>query len=130
MNRGATYETKRHRTGMQDVETWLGNSLAVILAGLGVVSGVIGMFVAFGYTDVDAVNEFNYGIIWMIGGLILAICANVFRREHHIHEFDDDAFAGGGYRSTTTTTPRSSYDEPATRTTENASRGYEERTRR
>ncbi len=130
MSRSATYETKRHRTNMQDLETWLGNSLAAILAGLAVVSGVIGMFVAFGYTDVEQVNEFDYGIIWMVGGLILGLCANVFRREHHIHEFDDEMLSGGGFRSTTTSAPRSNYDEPVSRTTETAGRGYDDRTRR
>ena len=127
MSRSATYETKRHRTNMQDVETWLGNSLAVILAGLAVVSGVIGMFVAFGYTDVAQANEFDYGIIWMIGGLILGLCANVFRREHHIHEFDDDVFLS---RGTTATMPRDTYDAPVSRTTETASRKYDDPIRR
>jgi uncharacterized membrane protein HdeD (DUF308 family) len=78
-----TYRTQS--TGVfADLETWLGNTFAVILAGLGVASGVVGLLVAFGYIDTTINDPFENGIIWMIGGVILAISATVFRREHHI----------------------------------------------
>jgi hypothetical protein len=73
----------RGRT-VKDIDTWAGNSLAVILAGLAVAAGVIGMLVAFGQINDDAERPFEDGMIWMVGGIILAIAANVFRREHHV----------------------------------------------
>jgi hypothetical protein len=73
---------------VKDLDTWAGNSLATILAGLAVAAGVIGMLVAFGQIREDNVNPFEDGLIWMIGGIILAISANVFRREHHVVDAD------------------------------------------
>jgi hypothetical protein len=72
----------------KDLDTWLGNSLATILAGLAVAAGVIGLLVAFGYINDDAATPFEDGLVWMIGGIILAISANVFRREHHVVDAD------------------------------------------
>jgi hypothetical protein len=89
MNRTETYASTgeqhkdRGRT-VKDLDTWAGNSLATILAGLAVAAGVIGMLVAFGQIREDNTNPFEDGLIWMIGGVILAISANVFRREHHV----------------------------------------------
>jgi hypothetical protein len=77
-----------HRTA-KDVETWLGNSLATILAALAVGAGVVGMLMVFEYINEDSTNPFQDGLAWMIGGLILAICANVFRREHHVVDSPD-----------------------------------------
>jgi hypothetical protein len=77
-----------HRTA-KDLETWLGNSLATILAGLAVAAGVVGMLMAFGYINEDSTNPFQDGMVWMVGGLILAISANVFRREHHVVDYDE-----------------------------------------
>ena len=84
---GSTSEM-RSTHGAKDIETWLGNSLATVLAGLAIASGVIGLLVAFGYIN-DSVDAFDNGMVWMFGGLILGICANVFRREHHIADFDE-----------------------------------------
>lgn len=86
--------TQYRNEGMQrssvmagDLETWLGNSLATILAGLGIAGGVIGWFVAMGYiTHAATLTDFEGGIVWMVGGIILVVAANVFRREHHIVE--------------------------------------------
>jgi hypothetical protein len=72
----------------KDLDTWLGNSLATILAGLAVAAGVIGLLVAFGYINDDAATPFEDGLVWMISGIILAIAANVFRREHHVVDAD------------------------------------------
>jgi hypothetical protein len=72
----------------KDLDTWLGNSLATILAGLAVAAGVIGLLVAFGYINDDAATPFEDGLVWMIAGIILAIAANVFRREHHVVDAD------------------------------------------
>jgi hypothetical protein len=69
----------------KDVETWLANSLATVLAGIGIAGGVIGWFVAMGYVDhANTLTDFDAGMVWMVGGLILAVAANVFRREHHV----------------------------------------------
>jgi hypothetical protein len=90
MQQSETYRTQKSTSMVSDVETWLGNGLAVILAGLGVGSGVIGLLVAFDYIGTTVNDPFENGIVWMVGGLILAISATVFRREHHIV---DDAHA-------------------------------------
>ena len=85
MTRAANYRRDRSGTMAKDVETWLANSLATVLAGLGIAGAVIGWFVAMGYVDhANTLTDFDAGIIWMIGGAILAIAANVFRREHHV----------------------------------------------
>src|SRR5438045_1495876 len=91
MSRAGMYETRgvRRATTAKDIETWLGNSLATILAGVGVASGVIGLLVAFDYIGTSTNDPFQNGMVWMVGGLILAICGNVFRREHHIQTFDE-----------------------------------------
>ena len=95
------YEGRDRGRTMKDLDIWLGNSLATILAGLAVASGVIGLLVAFGYLNDDAATPFEDGIIWMLGGLILGICANVFRREHHVVDVNGGALraaAGGSGR--------------------------------
>jgi hypothetical protein len=73
---------------MKDLDTWAGNSLATILAGLAIAAGVIGLLVAFGQINEDATNSFQDGMVWMVAGLILGITANVFRREHHVVDAD------------------------------------------
>ena len=78
--------TATHHAG--DVEAWIANSLATILAGIAVAAGVIGLFVAFGYFS-SSTNHFDDGMVWMVGGLILGLCANVFRREHHVTDNSD-----------------------------------------
>src|SRR6185437_5525747 len=94
MQRTQQYETTRHSGMASDVETWLANSLALILSALAIAGGVIGWFVAMGYiATASGLTDFEGGMTWMVGGIILAISANVFRREHHISEpetrFDD-----------------------------------------
>jgi len=95
MNRTETYSgftAKDRSRAVKDLDIWVANSLATILAGLGIASGIIGLLVAFGYINGDAVNSFQDGMVWMVGGLILTIAANVFRREHHL--IDSDSLAG------------------------------------
>jgi hypothetical protein len=75
----------------RDIDTWAGNGLATILAGLAVAAGVIGLLVAFGQINEDATNSFQDGLVWMISGIILGITANVFRREHHVVDPSDVA---------------------------------------
>jgi uncharacterized protein YrrD len=82
MQRTQTYSAPRERSA-SDASTWLSNGLATLLAALAVVSGVIGMLVAFSEVG-DSAEPFRDGIMWLLGGVILAIAANVFRREHHI----------------------------------------------
>ncbi len=72
---------------ISDVETWLANSLATLLAGAAIAAGVIGLLVAFGYVNgANSINHFNDGMIWLVMGLVLGLGANVFRREHHVVE--------------------------------------------
>jgi hypothetical protein len=94
MQRTQHYETTRHTGMASDVETWLANSLAMLLSALAIAGGVIGWFVAMGYiATASGLTDFEGGMTWMVGSIILGICANVFRREHHISEpeeaFDD-----------------------------------------
>lgn len=90
MNRTEYRETHTPGTRMlKDLDTWVGNSLALILSGLAVASGVIGMLVAFSYIREDNINPFEDGIVWLVSGLILAITANAFRREHHVVDPDE-----------------------------------------
>ena len=84
MQRTQTYPTKGDSRSATDAETAVGNLLAIVLAGLGVASGVIGLLVAFGYIDTTVNTPFENGITWMVGGVILAISATIFRREHRI----------------------------------------------
>jgi hypothetical protein len=92
------YKSQGSGRTMKDLDTWLGNSLATILAGLAIAAGVIGLLVAFGYLNDDGAEPFQDAVIWMLGGLILGICANVFRREHHVVDPDVDRtmFRGTG----------------------------------
>jgi hypothetical protein len=86
-----THYDERRRTGFaSDVETWLGNTLATLLAAGGIACGVIGMLVAFDYIDTSVNTPFDNGIIWLVSGLVLALSANVFRREHHIVDRKSD----------------------------------------
>lgn len=80
----STYREPKRTTFASDVETWLGNTLATLLAVGGIACGVIGMLVAFTYIDTSVNTPFDNGIVWLVSGLILGISANVFRREHHI----------------------------------------------
>ena len=57
MSRAQSYssDVRRSTGGMaKDVETWLANSLATILAGAGIAGGVIGWFVAMGLATQSA----------------------------------------------------------------------------
>ena len=114
MQRTDTRPYTDHRTA-KDVETWLGNSLATILAALAVGAGVVGMLMVFEYINEDSTNPFQDGLTWMIGGLILAICANVFRREHHVVDYDERAFSGT-YRESGFRDRDPGYREPVERT--------------
>ena len=84
------YRETRRTSFVSDVETWLGNMLATLLAAAAIACGVIGFFVAFDYIDTSVNTPFDNGMIWLVSGLVLAISANVFRREHHIVEPKSD----------------------------------------
>lgn len=69
------------RSDTKDVETWLANSLATLLAAAAIALGVVGLLVAFGYINGDSTNHFQDGMTWLVLGLISGIAANAFRRE-------------------------------------------------
>jgi len=69
---------------MEDIERWVGNSLATLLAVSAIGAGVIGFLLAFGYINDNATNPFQDGVIWLSLGLILGLAAHVFRREHNV----------------------------------------------
>src|SRR5438128_11333165 len=84
--RRRTAETSRVA---KDVETWLGNTLALIFSALAVAGAVIGWFVAMGYlSTAQNLTDFEGGMVWFVGAIVLGIVANVFRREHHIVDAD------------------------------------------
>jgi hypothetical protein len=83
---GPAYDRTRM---VKDVDTWIGNSLAFILTGLAIASGVVGVLVAFEYINEGNVNPFEDGMVWLVAGLILGLCANAFRREHHVVDPDE-----------------------------------------
>lgn len=92
MQRTERYESTHERRGTfaKDAEAWLANSLATLLAALAITGGVIGIFVAFGYlANPEGMTDFQAGMVWFVGSIILAISANVFRREHHVVEPDE-----------------------------------------
>jgi len=76
----------RPREGTQrssDALTWAGNGLAALLSALAISAGVIGMLVAFDVIG-NASEPFEDGLMWLLGGVVIALAANVFRREHHL----------------------------------------------
>ena len=97
MQRTQHYETSGSHTGMKDLETWLGNSLATLLSALAIAGAVIGWFVAMGYiTHSASLTDFEGGMAWMVPSVILAIAANAFRREHHIVGPDEEPYRATG----------------------------------
>lgn len=84
------HRTHNKTESRADMATWGGNLLAMIGAGAGIAAGVIGMLIAFGYINEDSTAPFNDGMTWLLGGLVVAIVANVFRREHHVLDEDAD----------------------------------------
>ena len=96
MQRTSTYRGPgTHTRSRADATTWAGNGLALILAGVSIAAGVVGMLIAFGEVG-DTITPFEDGMTWLIGGLVLAIVANFFRREHHIVDpMSDNKFMTG-----------------------------------
>ncbi len=88
----------------RDLETWLSNSVATIVAMAAVAAGAVGMLVAFGYISTTQNTPFENGIVWMVAGLILAIAATVFRREHHVVDPGDPSVFERDYRAERTMT--------------------------
>ncbi len=70
----------------QDAETVLGNSIAGLMAAGAVVLAVLGLLVGFGVVNTDL--PFENSLLWLAAAVIVAMNANVFRREHHITDPD------------------------------------------
>ena len=79
-----TAQHTRTHESKGDMMTWAGNTLAMLGAAIGVGAGAIGLLIAFGYINEDSTKPFSDGMTWLLGGLVVTIVANVFRREHHI----------------------------------------------
>lgn len=103
MQRTDTANSDRHLSPAT-VATWAANGLATLLTALAIASGVIGLLVAFGRIG-DSSQPFNDGLVWLTGAVLLAVAANVFRREHSLVD------TGAAYASRPAThvpaTPRS-----------------------
>ena len=81
----ATYRTNQRTTHKTTgADTWIGNGLAMLLAGLGIAAGVIGLMIAFGYLHDGTPRPFEDGMSWLLPGVVLSLVANLFRREHHV----------------------------------------------
>jgi hypothetical protein len=88
MNRTDTYGRNTEKARMaKDVETMLGNILATLLAITSGVLGVIGLLVGYDVINVD--QPFESGLLWLASGIVAGLCANTFRREHHILDEDE-----------------------------------------
>lgn len=86
MQQPYTRHDDRARTA-KDIETMLGNSFATLVAiGAGVLA-VLGLLVGFNVIGTD--NPVDYGMLWLASAITTGLCANVFRREHHIIDPDE-----------------------------------------
>lgn len=99
MNRTETYGRQGDKARMaKDAETMLGNSFATILAITSGVLAALGLLVGFDIIDVE--RPFESGLLWLASGVVAGLCANVFRREHHI--IDEDEVRRRDYMAATT----------------------------
>jgi hypothetical protein len=122
MQRTGDYEERESRSESRMapdvVDRMAGNFLVLVLAGMAIAAGVIGMLVAFDIIGTTG-DQFNNGILWLAGGLILAISANAFRREVTVPYVGS---GGGRTRSRTTTEyqsgTRGTYTEGSTGVTD------------
>ena len=82
--RGSSRPRGEALAGTADV--WLMNAIAISLglAALGLF--VVGMIVGTGVTSSTrtTAQNFEYGSVWLLGSIVLAIAGLTFRREHHI----------------------------------------------
>lgn len=84
----------------KDADVVLGNGIATALVIGAIVLAVIGLLVGFEILGgEDNANPFQDGVLWLITALVTAICANVFRREHHVVDTEEYA---GRYNNRTT----------------------------
>lgn len=82
-----TRTSPRDTRKAKDAETVLGNSIASLMAAGAVALLVLGLLVGFNIIETN--NPFQNGLLWLASGLIVAMNANVFRREHHITDPDE-----------------------------------------
>jgi hypothetical protein len=88
MNKAQTASSRRAK----DADVVVGNSLATIGVATAATLGVIGLLVGFDIIDTD--RPFENGLLWLASGLIAALCANAFRREHHVIDVDEQRLRG------------------------------------
>jgi uncharacterized protein YrrD len=94
--------------------TWVGNGAATVLAGLAIAAGVVGILVAFG--EIGGSGEpFRDGLIWLLGGVILALAAHAFRREHPLVAADAGVRGRVASRASGTSSRAAAAGGPATR---------------
>lgn len=102
MNRTESYDRLDKTRAAKDTEFMVGNSVATLVAIGAMVLAGIGLLVGFDVIDVQ--NPFESGLLWLASAVTTALCANVFRREHHIIDEDEvrrgDVVRGGGTRGT------------------------------
>ena len=82
MQRTGTMKPARH-VQLANAAAWAANALAALLTALAIAAGVVGVLVAFGRIG-DSSEPFNDGLVWMTGAVVLAVAANIFRREHSL----------------------------------------------
>jgi hypothetical protein len=88
MNRTDTQTYRRNNTrSAKDTETVVGNSLAMLIAAAAAALAAVGLLV--GFDVISNENPFENGLLWLASAITTGLCANVFRREHHIIDEDE-----------------------------------------
>jgi hypothetical protein len=79
----------------KDADVVLGNGIASAGVIASIALAVIGLLVGFEVLVENNANAFQDGMLWMGSGLVTAIASNVFRREHHVVDPDEEHRYGG-----------------------------------
>lgn len=91
---GMTTRTYRDTKKAKDADVILGNGIASVMVAGAIALAVIGLLVGFDIIAND--NPIENGMLWLLSGVIVGLCANVFRREHHVVDAEEYASGSGG----------------------------------
>lgn len=91
MSRAADTMSTRQGTTRKakDADVILGNGIAAVMVAGAIALAVIGLLV--GFDIISNENPFENAALWLGSGVIVGLCANVFRREHHVVDPDETA---------------------------------------
>jgi hypothetical protein len=71
----------------KDADVVLGNGIAAAMVAGAIALAVIGLLV--GFDIISNENPLENGALWLGAGVIVGLCANVFRREHHVVDSEE-----------------------------------------